>query len=64
MARDLVRAGIDLPRLMTAGRWRSPDMPALYTRNEAAGKGAVAQFYADRQHPAVRRATRPAKGLD
>ena len=45
MARDLVRAGIELPSLMNAGRWRSPAMPAHYTRNEAAGKGAVAQFH-------------------
>lgn len=45
MARDLARAGIELPRLMNAGRWRSPAMPAHYTRNETAGKGAVAQFY-------------------
>ena len=45
MARDLARAGIELPRLMNAGRWRSPAMPALYTRNETAAKGAVAQFY-------------------
>ena len=51
MARDLARAGIELPRLMTAGRWRSPAMPALYTRNETAGKGAVAQFYGS--HPAA-----------
>ena len=52
MARDLARAGIELPGLMTAGRWRSPDMPALYIRNETAGKGAVAQFYAGRRNPA------------
>ena len=45
MARDLARAGIELPRLMNAGRWRSPAMPAHYTRNETAAKGAVAQFY-------------------
>ena len=50
MACDLARAGIELPRLMTAGRWRSPTMPALYTRNETAGRGAVAQFYGDRRH--------------
>ena len=49
MACDLARAGIELPRLMTAGRWRSPAMPALYTRNETAGRGAVAQFYGDRR---------------
>ena len=52
MARDLARAGIELPSLMTAGRWRSPAMPALYTRNETAGKGAVAQFYGHRRTPA------------
>ena len=45
MARDLARAGIELPSLMTAGRWRSSVMPAHYIRNESAGRGAVAQFY-------------------
>ncbi len=45
MARDLARAGIELPSLMTAGRWRTSRMPAHYIRNETAGKGAVAQFY-------------------
>ena len=45
MTCDLARAGVELPSLMTAGRWSSPRMPALYTRNESAGKGAVAQFY-------------------
>ena len=45
MAQDLARAGVELPGLMTAGRWRSPTMPAYYTRNETAAKGAVAQFY-------------------
>ena len=47
MARDLARAGTELPRLMTAGRWRSPRMPALYTRNETVARGAVAQYYGD-----------------
>ena len=45
MARDLARAGMELPSLMNAGRWRTPAMPAHYTRNESAGKGAVAQFH-------------------
>lgn len=45
MAQDLVRAGIELPGLMTAGRWRTPAMPARYTRNETASRGAIAQFY-------------------
>lgn len=45
MAQDLARIGVELPSLMTAGRWRSPMMPAHYTRNETANRGAVAQFY-------------------
>ena len=45
MARDLARAGTELPSLMNAGRWRTPTMPAHYTRNESAGRGAVAQFH-------------------
>ena len=45
MARDLARVGVELPSLMNAGRWRTPAMPAHYTRNETAGKGAVAQFH-------------------
>ena len=45
MARDLARAGVELPSLMTAGRWRTPVMPAHYVRNETASKGAVAQFH-------------------
>ena len=45
MTRDLVRAGVELPGLMVAGRWRTPAMPAYYARNETAGRGAVAQFY-------------------
>lgn len=52
MARDLARAGIELPALMNAGRWRSPNMPALYIRNETAEKGAVAQFYGHRRRSA------------
>ena len=45
MAIDLARAGTDLTSLMVAGRWQSPRMPARYTRNEAAGKNAVARLY-------------------
>ena len=52
MARDLARAGIELPSLMTAGRWRTASMPALYIRNETAAKGAVAQFYDSSRRPA------------
>ena len=45
MAIDLARAGTDMTSLMVAGRWQSPRMPARYTRNEAAGQGAVARLY-------------------
>ena len=48
MARDLVRSGAELASLMTAGRWRSPRMPALYTRNERVTRGAVARYYGGR----------------
>ena len=52
MARDLARAGIELPSLMTAGRWRTASMPAHYIRNETAAKGAVARFYDSSRRPA------------
>ena len=48
MARDLARTGTELARLMTAGRWSSPRMPALYTRNETVARGAVAHYYGSR----------------
>ena len=51
MARDLARAGTELPNLMNAGRWRSPAMPAHYTRNESAARGAVAQFHGCKGRP-------------
>lgn len=51
MAQDLARIGVELPSLMTAGRWRSPTMPAHYTRNETADRGAVAQFYKHLRDP-------------
>lgn len=45
MAQDLVRAGAELPKLMQAGRWRNPTMPARYTERLAARRGAVADYY-------------------
>ena len=45
MAQDLSAAGFALPELMTAGRWKSPRMPARYTQRQAAGRGAVARYY-------------------
>ncbi len=45
MSQDLAAAGFSLPELMTAGRWKSPRMPARYTERQAAGWGAVAKYY-------------------
>ena len=45
MARDLARAGEELPALMTAGRWKSAEMVARYIAHESAGRGAVARFH-------------------
>ena len=48
MAQDLAAAGVELPALMTAGRWKSSRMPAKYTERQAAGRGAVARYYQGR----------------
>ena len=48
MAQDLAAAGVELPALMTAGRWKSSRMPARYTERQAAGRGAVARYYQGR----------------
>ena len=45
MAVDLSRSGASLTRMMNAGRWKSPSMPALYTRRDAAKRNAVAEYY-------------------
>ena len=46
-ARDLARAGEELPALMTAGRWKGPEMVARYIAHERAGRGAVARYYGE-----------------
>ena len=48
MARDLARHGAGLPELMTAGRWKSSEMPARYIARELAAHGAVARYYRQR----------------
>ncbi len=48
MAQDLVKSGVELPALMTAGRWKSSKMPARYTERQAADRGAVARYYQGR----------------
>ena len=45
MAQDLVKSVVELPALMTAGRWKSSKMPARYTERQAADRGAVARYY-------------------
>nr|MDE0502070.1 tyrosine-type recombinase/integrase [bacterium] len=45
MAQDLAAEGYSLAQLMTVGRWSNPAMPARYTRNQAAARNAVAQYY-------------------
>ncbi|WP_051340455.1 site-specific integrase [Azospirillum halopraeferens] len=57
MAHDLAAAGVELPALMQAGRWRSPDMPARYIERVTAGRGAVARYH--RQQPPSARTARP-----
>ena len=55
MAQDLSSAGFALPELMTAGRWKSPRMPAQYTERQAAARGAVARYYQGLQGVEARR---------
>lgn len=43
-ALSLARAGASLVELQQAGRWKSPEMPARYTRSESARQGAVARL--------------------
>ena len=45
MTVDLAAAGADPRAVMTAGRWRSPRMPAAYASNPGDGHNAVARHY-------------------
>ena len=45
-AQDLAARGAGLTELQVAGRWQSAAMPALYARNQLAGRGAVAKYLA------------------
>ena len=44
MAQTLVESGADTIHLQHVGRWKSADMPAHYTRAQAAKQNAVAKF--------------------
>jgi hypothetical protein len=43
-AQDLTAAGAALPEIMIAGGWRSPQMPAHYSRKLDARKGAMRRW--------------------
>ena len=43
-AQDLTMAGAALPEIMAAGGWRSPGMPARYTRKLDARRGAMREW--------------------
>ncbi|MXW31497.1 MAG: tyrosine-type recombinase/integrase [Rhodothermaceae bacterium] len=43
-AQSLASRGSGLVELQNAGRWKSPDMSARYTRSQAAARGAVARL--------------------
>lgn len=47
MAQDLAAHGASTTSLMVAGRWKAHRMPAAYTREQAAARGAVARFYGE-----------------
>ena len=49
MAQTLAGAGASLVELQVAGRWKSPQMPALYARGERAGRNAVARLIYSRE---------------
>jgi hypothetical protein len=49
LAQDLAAAGAELPELMVAGRWRTPEMPARYAERTMAGRGAVATYHSRRR---------------
>ena len=44
MAQDLATSGVELPALVTAGRWKSFKMPARYTERQVVGRGSSEQM--------------------
>ena len=49
MAQDLAAAGVELPALMNAGRWKNSRMPARSAERQAAGRGAMVRYYQRRR---------------
>jgi len=46
VAQDMTAAGFGLSEIMQAGRWKSPTMPARYSENQQARRGAAAKLAA------------------
>ena len=46
VTQDMTAAGFGLSEVMQAGRWKSPAMPARYSENQAARRGAAAKLAA------------------
>ena len=44
MAQDLAARGVELPALVTAGRWKSFKMPARYTERQVVGRESGEQM--------------------
>ena len=44
MAQDLAAAGVELPELMSADRWKTSCIPAKYTERQAADRGTMAKY--------------------
>jgi hypothetical protein len=49
MAQDLVASGAELASVMQVGRWKTAAMPARYSENLIATRGAVAEYYRKRK---------------
>ena len=48
-AQDLVKSGVELPALTTAGRWKSSKMPAQYTERQGGRPGRGGQVLPEAQ---------------
>ena len=63
MAQDLLVAGFTLPMIMGAGRWKSPEMPAYYTRGLVPQEFATARLH-ELWHRGEERAERDVRPYD
>ena len=63
MAQDLAVAGFSLPMIMSAGRWKLPEMPAYYIRGLVPEEFAVARLH-EMWHRGEERAERDVRPYD